>query len=260
MVHSEYAPAALRRGFRLSTQDVAVAGILGALTIVLGYTPLGFITFPTPAANATTMHIPVIVAGVLGGPIVGALVGAIFGTISLLRHTIPAFGNPLIAIGPRILIGIVAALIFSALQRAYARSLSAVALGAGILTILGPGAARFEAAYGAGKIAPTWLITAYHAVASVTAPQLWLDLALAAGAAVAAYWLLAGENGAPAAAAVAGTLTNTVGVLSLMVALGFIPAGAAFAIGATHGLPEVLLAVVITVPVYRAVTLARGTM
>ena len=66
--------------------------------------------------------------------------------------------------------------------------------------------------------------------------------------------MFAGENAASAAAAVAGTLTNTVGVLSLMVAYGFIPAGAAFVIGATHGLPEVLLAVIVTVPVVRAVT------
>lgn len=258
MAQNEYAPATPRRGFRLSTQDVTVAGILGAVAIVLGYTPLGLIPFPTPAANATTLHIPAIVAGILAGPVVGAFVGAIFGMISLLRHTTPAFGNPLIALGPRILIGIVAALVFSLLQHRYARILSAVALGAVIFTILGPGAARFEAAYRAGKIAPTWLITAYHSVAAVTAPQPWFYLAAALAAAGIAYWLLAGENAAPAAAAVAGTLTNTVGVLSLMVVLGFIPAGAAFVIGATHGLPEVLLAVLITVPVYRAVSSARG--
>jgi uncharacterized membrane protein len=203
------------------------------------------------------LHIPAIVAGILAGPIVGAFVGAIFGMISFLRHTTPAFGNPLIAVGPRILIGIVAALVFSVLHRRYARSLSAVALGAVIFTILGPGAARFEAAYRAGKVAPTWLIAAYHTVAAATAPQAWLYVAAALVAALAAYWLLGGENAAPAAAAVAGTLTNTVGVLSLMVALGFIPAGAAFVIGATHGLPEVLLAVVITVPVVRAVSSAR---
>ena len=255
MTHSEYAPATSRRGFRLSTQDVTVAGVLGAVAIVLGYTPLGLI--PLPAVNATTLHIPAIVAGILAGPVVGAFVGAIFGVISFLRHTNPAFGNPLIALGPRILIGVVAALVFSLLQPRYARSLSAAALGAFIFTILGPGAARFESAYIAGKIAPTWLNTAYHSVAVVTGPQPWLHVFAALAAAVIAYWLLAGKNAAPAAAAVAGTLTNTVGVLSLMVALGFIPAGAAFVIGATYGLTEMLLAVLITVPVYRAVSSSR---
>lgn len=255
MTHSEYAPATSRRGFRLSTQDVTVAGALGAVALVLGYTPLGLI--PLPGVNATTLHIPAIVAGILAGPIVGAFVGAIFGMVSFLRHTNPAFGNPLIALGPRILIGVGAALVFSLLHRRYARSLSAVALGAVIFTILGPGAARFEAAYRAGKIAPTWLNTAYHTVVAATAPQPWLYLSAAVTAAVIAYWLLAGENAAPAAAAVAGTLTNTVGVLSLMVALGFIPSGAAFVIGATYGLPEMLLAVLITVPVVRAVSSSR---
>ncbi len=258
MAQFPLAPHAARRGFRLSTRDVAVAGVLGAVAIALGYTPLGFITFPTPAASATTMHIPVIAAGVLAGPVVGAFVGAIFGVISFLRATTPAFANPLIAIAPRILIGIVAALVFTALQRGYARNLSALALGAGLFTILGPGAQRFEAAYAAKKIEPTWLIEAYHRVAAVTAPQVWLSLAAGVAAAVVAYWLLSGENAAPAAAAVAGTLTNTIGVLSLMVIFGFIPAGAAFVIGATHGLPEVILAVIIAVPVVRAVTAARG--
>lgn len=242
----------------MSTRDITVAGILGALATALGYTPLGFITFPTPAGSATTMHIPVIVAAVLAGPVVGGFVGAVFGVISFLRAGTPAFANPLIAIGPRILIGVIAALIFVALQRRYARSLSALTLGAGVFTILGAGAQRFEAAYAAGKISPTWLIDAYHAVAAVTAEQPWLAVGAAIAAAGIAYWLLGGENAAPAAAAVAGTLTNTVGVLTMMVFFGFIPAGAAFVIGATHGLPEVLLAVVITVPVYRAVALSRG--
>ena len=258
MAQADYAPAASRRGFRLSTRDVAVAGILGALAALLGYTPLGFIAFPTPAGSATTMHIPVIIAGVMAGPVVGAFVGAIFGLISLLRAGTPAFSNPLIAIGPRILIGVVAALVFVALQRRYARGLATLALGAGVFTILGPGARRFEAAFAAKKIEPTWLINAYHSVAAVMAGQMWLSLAAGIVVAVLAYWVLSGDNAAPAAAAVAGTLTNTVGVLTLMVLFGFIPAGAAFVIGATHGLPEVILAVLITVPVVRAVSAGRA--
>ena len=258
MAQADYTPAASRRGLRLSTRDIAVAGMLGALATALGYTPLGFIAFPTPVGAATTMHIPVIVAAVLAGPVVGGFVGAIFGVISFLRAGTPAFSNPLIAIGPRILIGIVAALVLAALKRRYARSLSAMALGAGIFTILGPGAQRFEAAFGAKKIEPTWMINAYHVVASVTAEQLWLSVAAGLAAAAVAYWLLSGENAEPAAAAVAGTLTNTIGVLTLIVLFGFIPAGAAFVIGATHGLPEVILAVLITVPVYRAVSAARA--
>lgn len=258
MAQTQYAPPAPRRGLRFTTRDITITGTLGAVAIVLGLVPgLGFIPAPTPAGSATTMHIPAIIAGVLEGPLVGALVGAIFGFFSFSRTAIPVFKNPIIAFGPRILIGIVAFLVFVALQRRFARGLSSAALGAGIFTILGPGAQRFEAAFAAGQIQSTWLIDAYHGVAAVTAPQLMLSLGAGIAAAAVAYWLLAGDNAAPAAAAVAGTLTNTVGVLTLMVLFGFIPAGAAFVIGATHGLPEVILAVLITVPVYRAVRLSR---
>lgn len=260
MTQSQYAPPAPRRGFRLRTRDITIAGALGAIAIVMGYVPwIGFIPAPTPAGAATTMHIPAIIAGILEGPLVGGLVGGIFGIFSFSRAgAAAAFKNPLIAFLPRILIGVVAAVVFVALQRRYARAVAALAMGAGVFTILGPGARSFEAGFAAGKISPSWLISAYHAVAAVTAPALWLSVGGGLAAALVAYWVLAGENAAPAAAAVAGTLTNTVGVLTLMVLFGFIPAGAAFVIGATHGLPEVILAVVIAVPVYRAVRASRA--
>ncbi|MDR7571694.1 MAG: ECF transporter S component [Armatimonadota bacterium] len=258
MAHSPFAPPAERRGMRLSTREMTITAALGAVAIVMGLVPwIGFIPAPTPAGSATTMHIPVIIAATLEGPVVGALVGAIFGFFSFTRSAIPIFKNPLIAFGPRILIGVVAFVVFAALHRRYARGTSAAVLGAAIYTILGPGAQRFEAAFAAGKIEPSWLIAGYHAVASVAVAQAWLPLAAGAAGAALAWWLLGGENAAPAAAAVAGTLTNTVGVLTLAVAFGYLPAGAAFVVGATHGLPEVVLAVAITVPVYRAVALAR---
>jgi len=258
MAQNQFAPPADRRGFRLSTREITITAALGAVAIVMGLVPwIGFIPAPTPAGSATTMHIPVIIAATLEGPVVGALVGAIFGFFSFTRATIPIFKNPLIAFGPRILIGVVAFFVFIALQRRYARGTAALVLGAAIYTILGPGAQRFETAFAAGKIEASWLIGAYHGVAAVTAAQSWMALVAGVVAAALAWWVLGGENAAPAAAAVAGTLTNTVGVLTLAVVFGYIPAGAAFVVGATHGLPEVVLAVALTVPVYRAVALAR---
>jgi len=258
MADSQFASPADRRGFRFSTREITITAALGAVAIVMGLVPwIGFIPAPTPAGSATTMHIPVIIAAVLEGPVVGALVGAIFGFFSFTRATIPVFKNPVIAFGPRILIGVIAFLVFAALQRRYARGVSALVLGSAIYTILGPGARRFEAAFAGGTIEASWLINAYHTAAAATAAQAWLALGAGVAAAALAWWLLGGENAAPAAAAVAGTLTNTVGVLTLMVVFGYIPAGAAFVIGATHGLPEVMLAVLIAVPVYRAVTRAR---
>ena len=95
-------------GFKLTTRQLAISGMLGAIAIILGVTRLGFIPVPTPAGHATIMHIPAILGGILEGPIVGALVGLIFGVYSFLNATNPIFADPLIAILPRIFIGIVA--------------------------------------------------------------------------------------------------------------------------------------------------------
>lgn len=260
MAQTRLAPQPARWGIRFTPRDITVTGVLGAVAILLGLIPgLGFIPAPTPAANATTMHIPAIIAGILEGPLVGALVGGIFGLFSFTRATTPIFANPIIAFLPRILIGVVAYFVFRLVAGRFARAFAALMIGGGIFTILGPGAQRFETAYAAGKIAPNWLINAYHWVAALTAPSVLVGLAAGVISGAAAYALLRGENAAPAAAAVAGTLTNTIGVLTLIVLFGFLPAGAAFVIGATHGLPEVILATLITVPVYRAVRSMRGS-
>ncbi|MDR5683123.1 MAG: ECF transporter S component [Armatimonadota bacterium] len=255
-----YAPASphMRRGLRFGAQDITMVGVLGAVAIALGFIPgLGFIPAPTPAGAATTMHIPAILAGILRGPLAGALVGAIFGFASFTRATLPFFKNPVIAFGPRILIGVMAYYAFVLLSRRTSRAAAAVILGATAYTILGPGAAAFEQAFAAGRVEANWLVNAYHAVASAMTAQSWVVPVLA-GAVVGAgaFALLRGENAPPAAAAVVGTLTNTVGVLGLIMLFFGWPLGTAIFIGATHGLPEALLATVIVVPVYRAVKAA----
>jgi len=95
-------------GFKLTTRQLAISGMLGAIAIILGATRLGFIPVPTPAGNATIMHIPAILGGILEGPIVGGLVGLIFGIYSFVNATNPMFADPLVAIFPRIFIGVVA--------------------------------------------------------------------------------------------------------------------------------------------------------
>jgi len=90
-----------------SIRIMALAGILGAFSVVISMTPIGYIPLPFfPGVNATTMHIPVIVGGILGGPLVGLFVGLIFGTSSFLRATSPFFLDPLVSILPRLVIGI----------------------------------------------------------------------------------------------------------------------------------------------------------
>ncbi|GAB4114521.1 MAG: ECF transporter S component [Candidatus Caldatribacteriota bacterium] len=94
--------------FKLSIRQITIAGMLGAIAIILGTTRLGFIPVPTPAGHATIMHIPAILGGILEGPVVGAIVGLIFGLYSFLNATNPIFADPLIAILPRIFIGVMA--------------------------------------------------------------------------------------------------------------------------------------------------------
>ncbi|KAF1302393.1 ECF transporter S component [Enterococcus saccharolyticus] len=95
--------------------------ILLASVPFLGFIPLGII-------NATTLHIPVIIASVVLGPKIGGFLGGCFGIISMIRSTViitplsfvfSPFVSPLgttgagswkallIALIPRILIGVV---------------------------------------------------------------------------------------------------------------------------------------------------------
>lgn len=93
-----------------STRKLVISAMFSSISIFLGLTGLGFIKIPP--VNATIMHIPVIIAAILEGPIVGAIVGLIFGLFSMYQAvTTPTvvsfiFLNPIIALLPRILIGI----------------------------------------------------------------------------------------------------------------------------------------------------------
>lgn len=98
-----------------TVRTVVVSGVLAAIQLALGFTGIGFIPLPT-GVNATILHIPAILAGVMEGPVAGVAVGGIFGLFSFLRATTPLFQNPLIAFGPRLLIGLVAFLVYRALR------------------------------------------------------------------------------------------------------------------------------------------------
>src|SRR5919206_5366032 len=99
----------------LNTRRIVVAGVLGAIAIVLGVTQWGFIPVPNVSGRATIMHVPAIIGAVLEGPLVGILAGGVFGIFSWLQATTPLFANPIIAIVPRLLIGLVAWLVYRAL-------------------------------------------------------------------------------------------------------------------------------------------------
>ncbi|MDD7363034.1 MAG: ECF transporter S component [Peptoniphilus sp.] len=125
---------------RLSARQIVDIGILGAITVVLGLTPLGFV--PIGPLNATTMHIPVLIAAFIDGPVVGGFVGLIFGLSSLFNAiTRPTpisfvFYNPLISILPRVLLGILAYYLFRALNRVDGKHLRRIALVAWIAAMI----------------------------------------------------------------------------------------------------------------------------
>ncbi len=173
------------KAWQFSTKKVVVAGMLGAISIVLGATGLGFIPVPTPAAHATIMHVPAILGGVIQGPLVGLLIGLIFGVFSFTRATTPFFADPTIAIIPRLLIGVAAYYVYVMLRRK-------------------------------------------------------------------------NENAGLMAAGAAGTLVNTVGVLGLTVLRGYLPAEAALFTGVVQGIPEMIIAALLTSLIARSVMKVRG--
>jgi len=178
---------------RLSTQDLAVAGVFGALAIVLAFTPLGLIPVPNPTEAATSLHLPAIVAGILAGPVVGGMVGLVLAISSWYLYSAAfmtfADGNLVVALLaaflPRILIGVLAYYTYQPLRR-------------------------------------------------------WP--ALAAGA-----------------AGLVGTLTNTFGVLGLLIWLGALPATLLAPVFSMNVPIEIALALVVTIPTVAALrAVARG--
>lgn len=117
----------------INTRKIVVAGVLGAIAIVLGVTQWGFIPVPNVTGWATIMHIPAIIGAVLEGPVVGMLAGLIFGVFSMLQDTTGLFANPVISVLPRILIGLTSWLTYRALA---ARSVDVAAAAAGVVGTL----------------------------------------------------------------------------------------------------------------------------
>lgn len=105
------------------TRKIVVAGVMGAISVLLGATHWGFIPWLS-GASLTIMHVPVIIGAILEGPIVGVAIGLIFGLFSLIQAAVaptgPAdvwFTNPLLSILPRLFIGPVAWLSWNALKK-----------------------------------------------------------------------------------------------------------------------------------------------
>ncbi|MDE6953909.1 MAG: ECF transporter S component [Erysipelotrichales bacterium] len=111
------------------TKNLAFMSLFIAIEILMVMIPfLGFI--PIGPLRATTLHIPVIISGIVLGKKQGAGVGLVFGISSLVINTIQptptsfvfspfisgSIMSAIIAIVPRVLIGYIAGLIYEILQ------------------------------------------------------------------------------------------------------------------------------------------------
>ena len=104
------------------TQYMAFMALFLAIQILLVVTPLGYL--PLGPIDATTMHIPVIVAAIVFGRKAGAQLGLVFGITSVLNATfrpnITSFVfSPFVtvAIVPRILLGYFSGVLFEVLKK-----------------------------------------------------------------------------------------------------------------------------------------------
>lgn len=115
--------------------DMVQLALFVAIIVLLAVTPLGYL--PLGVINATTVQIPVIIGGILFGWKKGAFLGGVFGLTSLIKNTfqpnitsfvfspfVPVFGETagsalsiIVCMVPRIMIGIVAALVFELLSK-----------------------------------------------------------------------------------------------------------------------------------------------
>lgn len=114
---------------KISTRKLAVAGMLGAVAIVLSVTGLGMVPMPTLAGRATIMHVPVILAAILEGPVVGGFTGFIFGLYSFMTPVGAIPADPIVRILPRILIGVISYYIYVLFRRSHFGAAMAAVVG-----------------------------------------------------------------------------------------------------------------------------------
>ena len=250
----------MKREKTLSIRKMAIVGVLGAVSIVLGLTPLGFI--PVGPTRATIMHIPVIIGAIMEGPIVGAIIGLIFGLFSIFQAiTNPTpvsivFYNPLVSVLPRILIGITSYYVYVAVKKMGNKNTVVILnlIWIGILAYLTYGV--YLNIVNSASILMTLmnvlLIIIVISIGYFTTRRLndkSLDIMIAT---------------------IVGTLTNTVGVLSMIyflhaesfvAGLGLDISTARrviFGLALTNGIPETIIAIIIVTSVVSGLKLKES--
>lgn len=137
---------------KLDTRYMATLAMLCGVLLVMGITGIGFIPFPV--IKATTMHIPVILGAVLLGPGAGGVLGGVFGLCSIWVNTTSpgllsfAFSPFMtteglagvvkslwIALGCRILFGIIAGWLWKLLKKILKQDYAALPVTAAVSTL-----------------------------------------------------------------------------------------------------------------------------
>ena len=130
---------------RKDARWMAGVAMMAAIVVLLANTPSGMI--PLVVTKATTVHIPVILGAILFGPLAGGILGGVFGICSVIINTFtPALtsfafspfmsttGLPgaikalWVAVGCRILIGVVAGWLWKALSHTRVNSWTALSI------------------------------------------------------------------------------------------------------------------------------------
>lgn len=70
----------------VKTRDLVEMALFAAIIVILAFTPLGYI--PLGVITPTTVHIPVIIAGIILGWKKGAFAGFVFGLTSFFKGII----------------------------------------------------------------------------------------------------------------------------------------------------------------------------
>lgn len=137
---------------KMDTRYMATLAMFCGILLVMGATGIGFI--PLPVIKATTMHIPVILGAILLGPAAGAVLGGVFGLCSIWANTtspgllafafspfmttegLPGVLKSLwIALGCRILLGVIAGLLWRGLKKVLKQDYLALPVTAAVSTI-----------------------------------------------------------------------------------------------------------------------------
>lgn len=106
---------------KLTTQQMALIGLMGAILLLMAYTPLGYLNIGPLAITFNV--IPVAIAAIATGPLGGAIAGGIFGMTSFGQAIgiggVSALGATLFSINP----------VFCFIQRVIPRILDGFLLG-----------------------------------------------------------------------------------------------------------------------------------